>query len=107
MTESALTSRVNVYVRCRPLSITEQRGRKCVAIREDANSLQIGEKTFSFQGIFDENTDQVTIYQKCVQNLIDGCFDGYNATVFACKYILIIFFVDEYTHFFCFRLLYH
>ena len=41
------------------------------------------DKTFTYDYVFDIGQDQETIFNDCVKNLIDGCFDGYNATVLA------------------------
>ncbi|KAL3252378.1 hypothetical protein MRX96_017695 [Rhipicephalus microplus] len=41
------------------------------------------EKAFTFDHVFDCPSEQETIYNNCVRQLIDGCFEGYNATVLA------------------------
>lgn len=41
------------------------------------------DKAFTYDHVFDIDTQQETIYQHCTQRLIDGCFEGYNATIFA------------------------
>ena len=33
--------------------------------------------------MFDQDTAQEEVYEKCVKNLVLGCFHGYNATVLA------------------------
>ncbi|VDD91493.1 unnamed protein product [Enterobius vermicularis] len=44
----------------------------------------IGEdRRFTFDGVFDQTTSQRTVYEKCVEKLIEGTFDGFNATVLA------------------------
>ena len=40
-------------------------------------------KRFSFDHAFSPSVSQDTIYTTCVAPLLDGCFMGYNATVFA------------------------
>ena len=52
---------------------------------EGGNIIEIGNKRFSFECIFDDKISQRNIYDKCIKELVDGCFKGYNATVFACK----------------------
>uniref|UniRef100_A0A452VIF0 Kinesin family member 21A n=1 Tax=Ursus maritimus TaxID=29073 RepID=A0A452VIF0_URSMA len=39
--------------------------------------------SFTFDYVFDIESQQEQIYTKCIEKLIEGCFEGYNATVFA------------------------
>ncbi|KAG9352913.1 hypothetical protein JZ751_017489, partial [Albula glossodonta] len=41
------------------------------------------DKAFTYDFVFDMDAQQEQIYAACVQKLIEGCFEGYNATVFA------------------------
>uniref|UniRef100_A0A3Q4HBC6 Kinesin-like protein KIF21B n=1 Tax=Neolamprologus brichardi TaxID=32507 RepID=A0A3Q4HBC6_NEOBR len=41
------------------------------------------DKAFTYDFVFDVDSEQPHIYQNCVYKLIEGCFEGYNATVFA------------------------
>ncbi|CAG01175.1 unnamed protein product, partial [Tetraodon nigroviridis] len=41
------------------------------------------DKAFTYDHVFDIDTQQESIYQHCTQRLIEGCFEGYNATIFA------------------------
>ncbi|XP_046715480.1 kinesin-like protein KIF21A isoform X4 [Silurus meridionalis] len=41
------------------------------------------DKAFTFDHVFDMDTDQETIYANCTEKLIEGCLEGYNATIFA------------------------
>uniref|UniRef100_A0A3Q1B7I9 Kinesin motor domain-containing protein n=1 Tax=Amphiprion ocellaris TaxID=80972 RepID=A0A3Q1B7I9_AMPOC len=41
------------------------------------------DKAFTYDFVFDIDSEQHHIYQACVYKLIEGCFEGYNATVFA------------------------
>ncbi|PWA14672.1 hypothetical protein CCH79_00014381 [Gambusia affinis] len=41
------------------------------------------DKAFTFDHVFDMDTQQGTIYTHCTERLIEGCFEGYNATIFA------------------------
>uniref|UniRef100_A0A674MHZ1 Kinesin family member 21B n=1 Tax=Takifugu rubripes TaxID=31033 RepID=A0A674MHZ1_TAKRU len=41
------------------------------------------DKAFTYDFVFDVDSEQQSIYQACVYKLIEGCFEGYNATVFA------------------------
>lgn len=74
-------SKVKVCIRCRPPSGKESRGRKIVGINRD--KLTVGDKAFVFDELFDDISSQLDIYRKCVEQLVHGCFEGFNATVFA------------------------
>nr|XP_054589491.1 kinesin-like protein KIF21A isoform X4 [Nothobranchius furzeri] len=41
------------------------------------------DKAFTFDYVLDMDSQQDTIYTNCTEKLIEGCFEGYNATVFA------------------------
>ncbi|KAG5835332.1 hypothetical protein ANANG_G00242760 [Anguilla anguilla] len=41
------------------------------------------DKAFTYDFVFDLEAQQEQIYSACVDRLIEGCFEGYNATVFA------------------------
>ncbi|CAH2275819.1 kinesin KIF21A isoform X1 [Pelobates cultripes] len=41
------------------------------------------DKAFTFDYVFDLDSVQEEIYSQCTEKLIEGCFEGYNATVFA------------------------
>lgn len=41
------------------------------------------DKSFTYDYVFDMDTQQEAIYSHCTEKLIDGCFEGYNATIFA------------------------
>ncbi|XP_070686682.1 kinesin-like protein KIF21A [Pempheris klunzingeri] len=41
------------------------------------------DKSFTFDYMFDMDSQQDNIYTTCTEKLIEGCFEGYNATVFA------------------------
>lgn len=41
------------------------------------------DKAFTYDFVFDLDAQQQQIYSACVHKLIEGCFEGYNATVFA------------------------
>lgn len=41
------------------------------------------DKAFTYDFVFDLDTWQEQIYTTCVSRLIEGCFQGYNATVLA------------------------
>uniref|UniRef100_A0A9J7ZUU5 Kinesin family member 21A n=1 Tax=Cyprinus carpio carpio TaxID=630221 RepID=A0A9J7ZUU5_CYPCA len=41
------------------------------------------DKAFTFDYVLDMDSQQDTIYSNCTEKLIEGCFEGYNATIFA------------------------
>jgi hypothetical protein len=41
------------------------------------------DRVFEFDHAFADDTSQEEIFDKCVAELVDGCFGGYNCTVFA------------------------
>lgn len=41
------------------------------------------DKAFTYDYMFDMDSQQDAIYTTCTEKLIDGCFEGYNATIFA------------------------
>lgn len=49
------------------------------------------DKAFTFDFVYDMDTQQEEIYLKCVEQLIDGCLEGYNATVLAYGQVSVIF----------------
>lgn len=77
---------VKVALRIRP-----QNGREkvdmcqiCTEVIPEEPQVVLGkDKAFTFDHVFDRDTLQDTIYNSCVKMLVEGCFDGYNATVFA------------------------
>jgi kinesin family protein 4/21/27 len=81
-----MESNIGVCVRCRPLLQDEIRGKRCLTIQNEV--ISIGEKKFIFDNVFDEPVEQIEIYDKCIKSLAEGCFNGYNATVFACSIII-------------------
>ncbi|XP_029901602.1 kinesin-like protein KIF21A isoform X3 [Myripristis murdjan] len=41
------------------------------------------DKAFTYDYVFDMDSQQEAIYSHCTEKLIEGCFEGYNATIFA------------------------
>ncbi|XP_077966230.1 kinesin-like protein KIF21A isoform X5 [Styela clava] len=77
---------VRVAVRIRPQSAKERINdcRICTFVPPGEPQLTIGKnKRFTYDYVFDLPTQQITIYETCVRKLVDGCFNGYNATVLA------------------------
>ena len=79
------SSRVRVYVRCRPLNESESRGKKCVQISHEHGAIIVGDKKFSFDAIFDEFASQEDVYKTSIMGIVEGVFNGFNGTIFACK----------------------
>ncbi|KAL3100083.1 hypothetical protein niasHS_000694 [Heterodera schachtii] len=79
-------SSVRVAVRIRPQSVQEMHDKVpiCLSVIPGEPQLTIGrDKSFTYDFVFDQMTPQKTVYDKCVRELVDGAFEGYNATVFA------------------------
>lgn len=52
-------------------------------VTKDKVSLFVGKKIFSFDHVFEEDTQQEDIYLRYVQPLVESLFSGYNGTVLA------------------------
>ncbi len=78
-----MDTKIKVVARCRPLVGDEIRGRKCLTVTDDV--IAVGDKRFQFEKVFDDHATQKDLYDSSVSSLVDGCFEGFNATVFACK----------------------
>ncbi|XP_065290019.1 kinesin-like protein KIF21A isoform X3 [Dermacentor albipictus] len=77
---------VRVAVRVRPLISREviDMCHACTSVTAGEPQIWVGkEKAFTFDHVFDCPSEQETVYNSCVRQLIDGCFEGYNATVLA------------------------
>uniref|UniRef100_A0A4W4EQ43 Kinesin motor domain-containing protein n=1 Tax=Electrophorus electricus TaxID=8005 RepID=A0A4W4EQ43_ELEEL len=56
----------------------------CTSVTPGEPQVLLGkDKAFTYDFVFDIDTEQQQIYNACVHRLIEGCFEGYNATVFA------------------------
>ena len=40
-------------------------------------------RAYKFDDVFDEDADQKKMFETCAKDLVDGCFEGYNATILA------------------------
>ncbi|KAJ8299260.1 LOW QUALITY PROTEIN: hypothetical protein KUTeg_023320 [Tegillarca granosa] len=77
---------VRVALRIRPQMAREKIDmcQVCTSVIPSENQVLMGkDKAFTFDYVFDMPTPQDVIYSDCVKVLIEGCFEGYNATVFA------------------------
>lgn len=56
----------------------------CTSVTPGEPQVLLGkDKAFTYDFVFDLDTWQERIYSTCVSKLIEGCFEGYNATVLA------------------------
>ncbi|XP_051932196.1 kinesin-like protein KIF21B isoform X2 [Hippocampus zosterae] len=77
---------VKVALRIRPQMAKEkiEGCHVCTLVTPGEPQVLLGkDKAFTYDFVFDINSEQQSIYQACVHKLIEGCFEGYNATVFA------------------------
>ncbi|XP_054707969.1 kinesin-like protein KIF21A [Uloborus diversus] len=77
---------VKVVVRIRPLISRDILDLCHVCTTTVSNEPQIwigNDKSYTFDEVFDMPTLQEDVFDSCVKELVDGCFDGYNATVLA------------------------
>ena len=49
----------------------------------DKEQIKLGSKYFTFDMVYDADSQQEIIYDECVRELVRGCLKGYNATVLA------------------------
>lgn len=86
--------KVKVCVRCRPI-IRRETGKNHVELTDKNVLIRMNDtKEFGFDEVYDQKSTQQLVFETSIKPLIDGCFNGYNATVFACKlYILQFCFV--------------
>ncbi|VDP45566.1 unnamed protein product [Schistosoma curassoni] len=77
---------VRVAVRIRPQSAKEKAGMNhiCTTVASNEPQIVIGkDATFTYDHVFNMNACQDHIFQTLAKPLIDGCMDGYNATIIA------------------------
>ncbi|XP_011051088.1 PREDICTED: kinesin-like protein KIF21A isoform X1 [Acromyrmex echinatior] len=79
-------SSVRVAVRIRPQVAREviDMCRICTQVPQGEPQVFLGpDKAFTYDYVFDTQVNQNAIYETCVNRLVEGALDGYNATVFA------------------------
>jgi len=87
------TKGIEVYVRVRPTK-KPSRGLKLETdeskvevnlVKEAVNNQEsrTDSYVFQFNGILDMITRQETVFEKIAKEVIEGCFEGYNGTIFA------------------------
>ncbi|XP_078804249.1 kinesin-like protein KIF21B isoform X4 [Oryzias latipes] len=77
---------VKVALRVRPQMANEkiEGCHVCTLVTPGEPQVLLGkDKAFTYDFVFDLDSEQHLVYQTCVYKLIEGCFEGYNATVFA------------------------
>ncbi|KAM8972094.1 kinesin-like protein KIF21A [Pelodytes ibericus] len=86
MSGSQDESSVRVALRIRPQLAKEkiEGCHICTSVTPGEPQVLLGkDKAFTFDHVFDIDSNQEEIYIQCTEKLIEGCFEGYNATVFA------------------------
>ncbi|XP_017555518.2 kinesin-like protein KIF21A isoform X3 [Pygocentrus nattereri] len=86
MTSGQDESSVRVALRIRPQLAREkiEGCHICTFVTPGEPQVILGkDKAFTFDYVFDMDSQQDTIYSNCTEKLIEGCFEGYNATIFA------------------------
>ncbi|XP_028304734.1 kinesin-like protein KIF21A isoform X2 [Gouania willdenowi] len=79
-------SSVRVALRIRPQLAKEkiEGCHICTYVMPEEPQVVLGkDKAFTYDFVFDMDTQQDPIYTHCTEKLIEGCFEGYNATIFA------------------------
>ena len=81
MSPPRVESRVRVGVRIRPLTSTEisQGGEN--SLKVTSPSIQIGQRKFTYDTVFDSNVGQQDLYDNVSAPLLKSFSEGYNATV--------------------------
>ena len=77
---------MKVAIRVRPHVGRELKDRDKGSVIETQsvlNKISLGQKMFQFDKVFDMDSQQDEIFDTCTQNLVLGCFHGYNATILA------------------------
>ncbi|XP_053321337.1 kinesin-like protein KIF21A isoform X4 [Spea bombifrons] len=86
MSGSPDESSVRVALRIRPQLAKEkiEGCHICTSVTPGEPQVLLGkDKAFTFDYVFDLDSRQDEIYTQCTEKLIEGCFEGYNATIFA------------------------
>nr|XP_057932658.1 kinesin-like protein KIF21A isoform X3 [Doryrhamphus excisus] len=86
MTTGQDESSVRVALRIRPQLAREkiEGCHICTYVMPGEPQVILGkDKAFTYDYVFDMDSQQDAIYGTCTEKLIEGCFEGYNATVFA------------------------
>ncbi|XP_026859011.2 kinesin-like protein KIF21A isoform X5 [Electrophorus electricus] len=86
MTTGQDESSVRVALRIRPQLAREkiEGCHICTLVTPGEPQVILGkDKAFTFDYVFDMDSQQDSLYCNCTEKLIESCFEGYNATIFA------------------------
>uniref|UniRef100_A0AAY4DY41 Kinesin motor domain-containing protein n=1 Tax=Denticeps clupeoides TaxID=299321 RepID=A0AAY4DY41_9TELE len=79
-----LDSGVRVWIRPQMANEKIEGCHICTSVTPGEPQVLLGkDKAFTYDCVFDLDAKQHEVYGACVQKLVEGCFEGYNATVFA------------------------
>ncbi|CAF4893295.1 unnamed protein product, partial [Rotaria sp. Silwood1] len=81
-----IASCVKAAVRVRPLSNNEQQDlcQTCVDVQRTTNEIILANSTaFTFDHVFLSEISQEDLYRECIYDMIEGCFQGYSASILA------------------------
>lgn len=103
-TTSALSSprgrsAVRVGVRVRPLAsqeLSQEGGNEAVVTCHGSREVRLGDRRFTYDSVFNQQTEQDELYASVAPPLLEGVLEGYNATVrcllgFTCLYFRCFF----------------
>ncbi|UJR33367.1 hypothetical protein I4U23_020815 [Adineta vaga] len=85
-TNKEIASCVKAAVRVRPLAKNEECDlcQTCVDVQRSTNEIILANSTaFTFDHVFLPDTTQEDVYRECVYDMIEGCFQGYSASILA------------------------
>ena len=85
---------IQVVVRCRPFNDKEKRENRKnivdikiphrqISIRNEEDNQQTNDKSFTFDAVYDEATQQKLFYEESCFSLVENVLEGFNATIFA------------------------
>ncbi|GMH45965.1 hypothetical protein BSKO_13929 [Bryopsis sp. KO-2023] len=85
---------IKVVVRCRPLNSKEINDGRQRIVEMETNTGQVQlrnpkldasdpSKMFTFDSVFDWNSQQQAIFDECARPIVDSVMEGYNGTIFA------------------------
>lgn len=59
---------------------------------EGSDSIELAGKKFKFNKVYPPWASQEDVYDGSIRNIVQSCFEGYNATIFACKFDILFYF---------------